>query len=796
VAGLTKTWSGDLTQEIAGRILSAINNYEEEEKLKEASPKVKQAARNLRTEDPDAVKVQSKSSAIVVKDAIIPVHVKVEQLDKEVKKISGKVTAIGTGLADTNKLIGDQNAMLEAKFDIMLGLLRARGAGEEEIKDGVTGGGGTSGSGDIVPVAFNKGSGGGRSPLGFLAKHFAGKIIRKTAKFLRRRIIPRRLRAGARLLRMKGKRFLRPITRQLSKVRPKNLMRKAAQRFATSGIGRKLTSKLGVKAATKVGSKTAAKSVAKKIPILGAVLGTGFAIQRLMNKEYGAAGLEFASGIASIFPGIGTGVSVGLDVALAAHDINKEMQPKTPVVPEREIGSGTDVMGMFKQASSLLLSSMIPIAASAGTLPEVKGQIKAAGLDGVEIARMQPPTGINIGRGGKKVSLPSVEPTVAKIPPVVLPKLPGVGGGGDKNWFQKGLDFTKEKIGGAWDWTKEKAGQAWDWIKEGTNANVEKVKAFVSNGAEAINNSGAANWVRDKIGSEKGDGFIGPKWMNLRNPFAKKEENNVKSETPAVPSFNKGAEGLSHLSPEARAWLGAINAVEAGGPDKFNRLVGTEVVPELTQMTIQEVYAMAYGREIGKGNLPARFGGREVTYGASSHAAGAYQFHPDTMLSAAQHGNISKDTLFTPTTQHLLALAWAQKLGIDTDKPMDPASLAIAGSIGGWEGLSVPKGKITVPEALELYNQMLQRETNTPGSAIPQGNLQSSLSPSTDVAMKSHQVQESSSVVDEIEDQEPPQPIVYLTNNNIATSPVVIIKKSSNMNDFVQQYRFMSLGAA
>ena len=68
--------------------------------------------------------------------------------------------------------------------------------------------------------------------------------------------------------------------------------------------------------------------------------------------------------------------------------------------------------------------------------------------------------------------------------------------------------------------------------------------------------------------------------------------------------------------------------------------------------------------------------------------------------------------------------------------------------------------------------------------------------PSTDISMKSHQVQQSSSIVDEIEDQEPPQPIVYLTNNNIATSPVVITKKSSNMNDFVQQYRFMSLGAA
>ena len=225
-------------------------------------------------------------------------------------------------------------------------------------------------------------------------------------------------------------------------------------------------------------------------------------------------------------------------------------------------------------------------------------------------------------------------------------------------------------------------------------------------------------------------------------------------------------------------------------------MVGTEVVPELTQMTIQEVYDMAYGREIGKGNLPARFGGREVKYGASSHAAGAYQFHPDTMLSAAKHGNISTDTLFTPTTQHLLALAWAEKLGIDTDKPMDAASLAIAGSDGGWEGLSVTKGKITVPEALELYNQMLQRETNTPGSAIPQGNLQSSLSPSTDVAMKSHQVQLGSLSMDEIEDEEPPQPVVYLTNHNLATNPVVIIQKKSSMNDFVEQYRFMSLGAA
>ena len=42
MAGLTKTWSGDLTEEIAGRILSAIKNYDDEDGNKgEASTSVK-----------------------------------------------------------------------------------------------------------------------------------------------------------------------------------------------------------------------------------------------------------------------------------------------------------------------------------------------------------------------------------------------------------------------------------------------------------------------------------------------------------------------------------------------------------------------------------------------------------------------------------------------------------------------------------------------------------------------------------------------------------------------------------
>ena len=772
MAALQKTWSGDLTVSIAGRILDAINNFEEEEKLKEASPKVRQAARNLRKEDDDVPKVQSPSTAIVVKESIIPVHVKVEQTDKEVKKLSGKVAAIGTGLADTTKLIGDQNAMLEAKFDIMLGLLRARGAGEEEIKDGVTGGGGTSGTGAIVPVSKNMGD----RATGFLGKKYGLQILRRTLKFLRRKILPRRLRAGARLLRMQGKKFLRPITRQLTKIRPKNLMRAGAQRFIRSGIGRKITQRIGTRALTRIGGKTAAKSLTKKIPIAGAIFGAGFAIERAMKGDWTGAGLEFASGVASIFPGVGTGISVGLDAALMARDIHKEMQPKTPVVPERELemGSGIDVMGIFKQASSLLLSSMMPIAASAGTLPEVKGQIKAAGLDGVEIARMQPPTGINIGRGGKKVSLPTPpEPTVAKIPP--LPKLPGVTGGDDRNIFQKGWDWTTEKLGGAWDWTKKKAGQAWNWVKEGTKANVEKVKALVSNTAETINNSEIANKVREVIGSEKGDGFIGPKWMNLRNPFAKKEETNVKPETVAVPN------GSSYSGP----WKPLLDLISSG-EGTYDSMYPSESYPEMLDMDIRTELVDFQKQKLKDGRISA--------------AVGRYQFlQPEV---EADRAGLPKGAKFTPENQHKMAIAIPEQKrrgkewmdGKISDAEFSEELAKEWGTFKSKSGFVLPgnNGKIDFEQMKPIFEKIRSSGVSAETPDAEKG----AILPAADISMKSHQVQQGSAVVDEIEDYEPPQPIVYLTNSNVSTKPLVIIKKKSSMDDFVEQYRFMSLGAA
>jgi len=114
---------------------------------------------------------------------------------------------------------------------------------------------------------------------------------------------------------------------------------------ATEKAGAKATEKAGAKVAEKTGGKLAAKtlgktglkSLVKKLPLIGALAGIGFGIQRAMEGDYlGAAG-EVASGIASTVPGVGTIVSAGIDVGLAGRDISKSQnRSSTPMAPPDE----------------------------------------------------------------------------------------------------------------------------------------------------------------------------------------------------------------------------------------------------------------------------------------------------------------------------------------------------------------------------------------------------------------------------------------------------------------------------
>ena len=120
MAALQKTFSGDLTQSIAERIYDEIKKYDEEKRQREADPKVVEAAKEFNKEDNDSLPVvaDANTKGVISKifnktsSDVVTVEVKVED-------VSGKITTIANSMVDQQKLIINQNEMLEEKFGIM-----------------------------------------------------------------------------------------------------------------------------------------------------------------------------------------------------------------------------------------------------------------------------------------------------------------------------------------------------------------------------------------------------------------------------------------------------------------------------------------------------------------------------------------------------------------------------------------------------------------------------------------------------------------------------------------------------
>ena len=112
------------------------------------------------------------------------------------------------------------------------------------------------------------------------------------------------------------------------KVALKETSEKAAKTLQTGArlpLGKKLVEEIGTQTAKKTGAKlatmTTLKVCGKKIPVLGAVLGAGFATHRAIKGDWTGAGMEFASGVVSCAPGPGTLASLAIDGALLAKDL-------------------------------------------------------------------------------------------------------------------------------------------------------------------------------------------------------------------------------------------------------------------------------------------------------------------------------------------------------------------------------------------------------------------------------------------------------------------------------------------
>lgn len=121
---------------------------------------------------------------------------------------------------------------------------------------------------------------------------------------------------------------------------------KAAEKQAVKTAGKSAT-----KAAGKSLLKTGFKSAVKKIPVLGALAGGLFAIPRLLKGDWTGAGLEVASGAASLLPGAGTAASIGIDAALAAKDM-KDLMKEEQAKEEAEQQPGVENILEDPNASS------------------------------------------------------------------------------------------------------------------------------------------------------------------------------------------------------------------------------------------------------------------------------------------------------------------------------------------------------------------------------------------------------------------------------------------------------------
>ena len=448
MASYTKTYSGDLSSFIAGKLWDKVKEWDDNRIIDEsdADPIVKEATKELkRKNDPNSIEVKDTSLREKVANIFgVGIDSKIVRTEDKVDKVAGRVSVVAGGIADTQKLIAVQNQLLEDKFDKILELYGVQNTlRKKEIED-------AKAEQEELSLEENKQSSRGRqfarmmglpTTFGTLLSQILwgatrkglSRLLRPLKRTLMRRIPflrSAKLKKGVQALtKLSGGK----ITRNLFNILRGTLLRKTAgrileigaRRFAASVFGRraglrgvwklglksnyyrkklmaiergKVSGKFpwdvpsdiieqdpkwftknnasrkiskqgstlegfispdsplrrldnlstgdslvkeftqeGVKQATKktvktkiakkalgLGSKRLlAKGTLGKIPLAGAVVGLGFAIERAFKGDWVGAGAELASGVLSTIPGKGTAASYGIDAMLFARDLER-----------------------------------------------------------------------------------------------------------------------------------------------------------------------------------------------------------------------------------------------------------------------------------------------------------------------------------------------------------------------------------------------------------------------------------------------------------------------------------------
>lgn len=704
MATLQKTYSGDLTQAIAGKIWSEIRKYDDEKRAREADAKVKKAAEALKREDNDSIPVVvDKDTKIIFTNMFGKVSADIVATEGKVDDVSAKVTNVAKSMVDQQQLILNQNAMLEEKFDIMLSLLGGGDGSTTGVSSGRGGAGGGAGS-----IAGAGGANAGNWMMGYFGKGLMMRALK-----------------GA----WRSKLFKRP-----------RVMTKLAKRSAnkvTKKLGSKIAKKIGQKTLGKVLTKTGSKALSKKIPGVGLVAGSIFAAERLAEGDIMGAGLEFMSGVAGTLPGWGTVASLALDGILLERDIkgsrdyNKGYEAGlkaggggnhhtgSRTIDGYEKGTGdNNIMGFFEKTGSMLISAVMPVAALTGTLSVVKQQVQAAGLD-YPIVQLQAPSDVRIGKGQVADVSQSIESAAeeSNTPDVPLMGKPE----------QQTTDTTEEPDDGV----------------------------RISKPEEKEN--------KTIFGGEKDDGFLGPKWLGIKNPFANKKNDNVES--------------TSTVSGET----------SSGGPGPVVGRVGTTGKSTGPHIHIEKGDGYTRPKNQEQAHIPQHIfdniivGGKPLSQGTSISNPGM-RHHPVDKVDRFHAGY---DIPYAEGTE--IRLTGGLKM-VEYD----------AGENAGF-------GNALVIEDTGGQKYMIAHLFSGPEEGDKGGPSGVSLNvtvdpppvplPPIDINQKSNQLNQQSFLLEDIEEPKPKVPIVMLANNVTARSePVIITGRNKSKSTLSEEYRLMSLG--
>ena len=249
--------------------------------------------------------------------------------------------------------------------------------------------------------------------------------------------------------------------------------------------------------------KAGSKSLMKKIPLLGAVLGTAFAVDRLRKGDFLGAGLEFTSGMLGIVPGIGSSLGFGIDGFLLARDMGMTpMRTGGSIIPQGAnvpFNIGGRMFSMNEQGKERVRVEK-----------DDKSRHLDAGLGFIEAMKSKKNDYVKIMGQGVFSGIGDAERggLFANI------------GGGLSNLIDgfKGMfDGIKERFSNF----KQSLTNTLSNIKERTGNLINKINPFKKDDK-------GKNWFQ-----RRGDGI--KNWWNKNSPFAKDDEISKKSKSSGIP---------------------------------------------------------------------------------------------------------------------------------------------------------------------------------------------------------------------------------------------------------------------